>query len=169
MVVRRTAIEVRGKALVRERAERDGADLREAVLEHVVPAIIAAGETDVSVHLTDDGRPKSLPEEFFTVYGEALGDRKVSARLTHGEPRPDAEVHPWPLRFTDFDVLEHMNNAAYWSAVEEESRRRDRPPMLAEVEFRARPNRARRADPHMRQRRRVEMDGRRLDRAREWS
>ena len=47
-------------------------------------------------------------------------------------------MHPWPLRFTDFDVLEHMNNAAYWSAVEEElSRRRDlRPPMRAEVEFR---------------------------------
>ena len=27
---------------------------------------------------------------------------------------------PWPLRFTDFDVLGHMNNAAYWAAVEEE-------------------------------------------------
>jgi len=49
--------------LVRERAERDGADLREAVLEHVVPAIAAAGATDVSVHLTDDkvGIPGPMP------------------------------------------------------------------------------------------------------------
>ena len=79
------------------------------------------------VHVTDDGRPKSLPDEFFAIYGEAIGDRKVSARLTHGEPGPDAEVHDWPLRFTDFDVLEHMNNAAYWSAVEEELSRPTRP------------------------------------------
>ena len=90
------------------------------------------------VHLTDDGRPKALPDEFFAIYGEAIGERRVSARLTHGDVPADARVDPWPLRFTDFDVLGHMNNAAYWSAVEQElSRRRDlRPPMLAEVEFR---------------------------------
>ena len=143
-VVRRTAIEVRNGARFGEEitlttfasgAGRSWAERRVAVTGSQGAAIEAAS---LWVHLTDDGRPKSLPDEFFAIYGEALGDRKVSARLMHGEPRPDAQVHPWPLRFTDFDVLEHMNNAAYWSAVEEElSRRRDlRPPMLAEVEFR---------------------------------
>ncbi len=125
-VVRRTTIEVRSGARFGEEitlttfasgAGRSWAERRVTVTGSQGAAIEAAS---LWVHLTDDGRPKSLPDEFFSIYGEALGDRKVSARLTHGEPRPGAEVHPWPLRFTDFDVLEHMNNAAYWSAVEEE-------------------------------------------------
>ena len=40
--------------LVRERASRDGADLREQLLGEVVPALVAAGGTGVSVHVTDD-------------------------------------------------------------------------------------------------------------------
>ena len=40
--------------LVRERASRDGADLREQVLGEVVPAITAAGGTGISAHLADD-------------------------------------------------------------------------------------------------------------------
>ena len=143
-VVRRTAIEVRSGARFGEEltlttfasgAGRSWAERRVTVTGSQGASIEAAS---LWVHLTDEGRPKALPDEFFAIYGEAIGERKVSARLTHGEPRPDAQVHDWPLRFTDFDVLEHMNNAAYWSAVEEElSRRRDlRPPMRAEVEFR---------------------------------
>ena len=27
---------------------------------------------------------------------------------------------PWPVRVTDFDVFGHVNNAIYWSAVEDE-------------------------------------------------
>ena len=143
-VVRRTAIAVQAGARFGEEITlttfasgtgRSWAERRVTVTGSDGAAIEAAS---VWVHLTDDGRPKSLPDEFFAIYGEAIGERRVSARLTHAEPRPDARVEPWPLRFTDFDVLGHMNNAAYWSAVEEElSRRRDlRPPMLAEVEFR---------------------------------
>ena len=46
---------------------------------------------------------------------------------------------PFPLRFTDFDVLDHVNNAVYWEAVEEElARRRElRAPLRAELEHRA--------------------------------
>ena len=46
---------------------------------------------------------------------------------------------PWPLRFTDYDVLGHVNNAAAWSAVEEvlAERRHLRAPLRAEVEFRS--------------------------------
>ena len=42
----------------------------------------------------------------------------------------------WPLRFTDFDVLSHVNNAAYWEPVEEVlAEQRDlRAPLHAEVE-----------------------------------
>ena len=40
--------------LVRERASRDGADVREQVLGEVVPALAAAGGTDISAHLADD-------------------------------------------------------------------------------------------------------------------
>ena len=51
--------------LVRERASRDGADLREQVLGEVVPAIAAAGGTGISAHLADDavsiGGPMPCP------------------------------------------------------------------------------------------------------------
>lgn len=40
--------------LVRERASRDGADLREQLLGEVVPALAAEGAVDVSVHVADD-------------------------------------------------------------------------------------------------------------------
>jgi acyl-ACP thioesterase len=34
--------------------------------------------------------------------------------------RDDAiQIHDYPLRFTDIDLFDHMNNAAYWSVVED--------------------------------------------------
>jgi len=53
------------------------------------------------------------------VYGEAAGGRRVGQRLRHGPPPANAPATPWPLRITDFDVLGHVNNAAYWGPVEE--------------------------------------------------
>jgi acyl-ACP thioesterase len=43
------------------------------------------------------------------------------------------------VRFTDFDLLGHMNNAAYWVPVEEllAAHRDRRAPMRAELEYRA--------------------------------
>src|SRR3546814_13945934 len=64
------------------------------------------------------GRPSRIPAGFEEIYGEARGGRTVKARLQHPDPPVDAAARPWPLRFTDFDVLEHVNNAAYWEAVE---------------------------------------------------
>ncbi len=84
-------------------------------------------------------RPKPLPPAFAVAFAEAAGGRTVRARLTHGDPpTPAPPVRPWPVRFVDFDVLGHMNNAAYWAAVEEElARRRDlRAPVRCELEFR---------------------------------
>ena len=85
------------------------------------------------------GRPSRIPAGFDEIYGEAAGGRKVKARLDHPDP-PDGELDgfAWPLRFTDFDVLGHVNNAACWQIVEEalSSRRDLRAPLVAEVQHR---------------------------------
>lgn len=85
------------------------------------------------------GRPSRIPPGFDAIYGEAAGGRRVKARLDHPDP-PDRgrEGFPWPLRFTDFDVLDHVNNAACWQIVEEAlaSRRGLRAPLRAEVQHR---------------------------------
>lgn len=65
------------------------------------------------------GRPRLLGERFIELYGPASLGRKVQARLTHGLCDPDSERVAWPLRRVDFDLFNHVNNAAYWSAVEE--------------------------------------------------
>jgi acyl-ACP thioesterase len=89
------------------------------------------------VHLGPGDRPAPLPDDFVATYGEATGGRTVSARLCHrASPGPDAQVRPWPLRATDLDVLEHVNNAATWQAVEDELWRRSVVPARAELEYR---------------------------------
>lgn len=95
----------------------------------------------VWVHIDGaSGRPKRLPAAFADIYGEAAGGRRASARLQHDDPPAGAarSATPWPLRFTDFDVLGHVNNSVYWSPVEEVlARRRDlRAPLRAEIEHR---------------------------------
>jgi acyl-ACP thioesterase len=96
-----------------------------------------AATTWVHVDLAT-GRPRRVPEGFAAIYGEAAGGRTVTARLEHPDPPPGARSVPWALRFTDFDVLSHVNNAAYWEAVEEAlaARRELRAPLRAEVEHR---------------------------------
>jgi acyl-ACP thioesterase len=102
-------------------------------------ARIEAGALWVRVD-RDSGRPLKLAEDFWVLYGEAAQGRQVSARLAHDAEVPDgATRHRWPLRFADFDLLGHVNNAATWAAVEEHlADRRDlRAPLRAEVEYRA--------------------------------
>lgn len=86
------------------------------------------------------GRPSRIPAGFDEIYGEASGGRRVKARLDHPERPAGTDVgrFAWPLRFTDFDVLEHVNNAACWQIVEEAlADRRDlRAPLRAEVQHR---------------------------------
>jgi len=89
------------------------------------------------VHLGPGDRPAPLPASFVDTYGEAAGDRTVSARLRHrGAPGAEAIDRPWPLRSADLDVLEHVNNAATWQAVEDELWRRGVVPGRAELEYR---------------------------------
>ena len=50
-------------------------------------------------------------------------------------PTEGAIVEPWPLRFTDFDILGHVNNAAQWGPVEESLSRIDGPRQAIRAEL----------------------------------
>jgi len=69
------------------------------------------------IHLGPDARPARIVD--FGLYADAAGDRAASTRLELPVPRSDGTGAPWPLRVTDVDVLGHVNNAAYWHAVEQ--------------------------------------------------
>ncbi|MEQ1700111.1 MAG: acyl-ACP thioesterase domain-containing protein [Ilumatobacteraceae bacterium] len=83
-------------------------------------------------------RPARMPAEFLDVFGPSAGGRKVGSKAVLAPAPADAFEHgtPWPLRFADFDVLEHVNNAVYWAAVEQElaARRELRAPFTAVIE-----------------------------------
>jgi acyl-ACP thioesterase len=64
--------------------------------------------------------PARLSDRFLATYGDAAGGRRVSSRLWLGDPPVGAAAVPWPLRAVDIDLLGHVNNAAYWAAVEEQ-------------------------------------------------
>jgi acyl-ACP thioesterase len=76
----------------------------------------------VWVHLGPNGRPARIGD--FGPYAEATMGRVVSTRLDLPEPPPGGMRTRWPLRATDEDVLGHVNNAAYWHAVEQVLQRR---------------------------------------------
>jgi len=69
----------------------------------------------------DSMMPKRLGEWFVDLYGEAAGGRTVGSRLVLPGPPEDGDIErrPWILRRTDFDILGHLNNAAYWAVLEE--------------------------------------------------
>lgn len=87
----------------------------------------------VWIHLDREGRPLRLSERFHEVYGASAAGRRVSTRLGLPDPPPDAGRLPWRLRAADVDVLGHVNNAAYWAAVEEAA---PAPPSHAVLEYR---------------------------------
>jgi len=71
------------------------------------------------IHLGPDLQPQRLGERFLSIYGASAEGRRASTRLELPGPAGDATVAPWTLRSTDIDQLGHVNNAAYWIAVEE--------------------------------------------------
>jgi acyl-ACP thioesterase len=83
------------------------------------------------------GRPTRLGELFEQVYGLSSEGRKASVRLSLPPP-PDgagAPARPWPIRASDLDIWDHVNNAAHWEAVEDEIARLDWLPVSAELEY----------------------------------
>lgn len=71
------------------------------------------------IHLGPDLQPQRLGDRFLSIYGASAEGRRASTRLTLPGPANNASVAPWTLRRTDLDQLGHVNNAAYWIAVEE--------------------------------------------------
>ena len=76
------------------------------------------------VHLNREGRPVRFGGNFDDVYGHSTNGRRISPRLELPDSPAGAERTPWPLRRPDMDVLGHLNNAAYWEAVEETAARK---------------------------------------------
>jgi len=91
------------------------------------------------VHVDRDTlRPSRVPGDVAAILGSSAGGRKIGARLILKPSQMDAvaPVSPWPLRFSDFDAVGHMNNAAYWEVLEEQlvADRSLRAPIRAVVE-----------------------------------
>ncbi|MEP7204039.1 MAG: acyl-ACP thioesterase domain-containing protein [Ilumatobacteraceae bacterium] len=92
------------------------------------------------VHLDGDSlRPTAPPAMFDETFSPSTGGRTVSSRLSLDPPPPDLELTPWTTRFTDFDVMNHINNAIAFALVEEVLARRRglRAPLRVEVEYRS--------------------------------
>jgi acyl-ACP thioesterase len=70
----------------------------------------------VWIHLGPDARPARIGAGF-DGYADAAGGRIASTKLTLSPPA-DGKRTTWPLRSTDVDLMGHVNNAAYWTAVE---------------------------------------------------
>jgi acyl-ACP thioesterase len=71
------------------------------------------------IHLGPNLQPQRLGERFLSIYGASAEGRRASTRLELAGPSAAAASSLWRLRGTDVDQLGHINNAAYWPAVEE--------------------------------------------------
>jgi len=82
-------------------------------------------------------RPAPMSPTFFAVWGKGVTDTSVTARRRLPD-KPVGTDRPWPLRFSDFDALAHVNNAAYWVPAEEDLASRPGlvAPLRAEIEYR---------------------------------
>ncbi len=97
-----------------------------------------AEAVSIWVHVDPErGVPLPIPAGFDERWGATAAGRRVRATLRHPAPPVDAVASAWPLRAIDLDVVDHVNNAAYWAPVEEELARRGQSQIShAEIEFR---------------------------------
>ena len=68
----------------------------------------------------ESGRPRPLDPDQLDIWRTSAGDRRVRARLHHDDPPADAPDTPWRFRAADLDVAGHVNNAAYWTVLEDD-------------------------------------------------
>jgi acyl-ACP thioesterase len=73
------------------------------------------------VHLDPQSlRPTPFSARELEVYAASAAGREVKARLRHPAPPAGAASRPWSFRSTELDIADHINNAAYWSVLEDE-------------------------------------------------
>jgi acyl-ACP thioesterase len=66
-------------------------------------------------------RPMPITEAEMVVYGPSADGREIRPRLRHPAPPPaPADSRTWDFRTTELDVADHINNAAYWTPLEDE-------------------------------------------------
>jgi acyl-ACP thioesterase len=95
---------------------------RRTDVERADQAVADVAAVSLWVHLDEQWRPTPLTENEIETYGGARTSRRVSARLRH-PAAPSfflAQGIPWTFRATESDIGNHVNNAAYWTPVEEE-------------------------------------------------
>jgi acyl-ACP thioesterase len=107
--------------------------------------VVAVGETSAAVQAVSlwvhlDNRrwvPTPLTAAELTIYGGVPSDRRVSHRLRHPAPESVEGGSPWTFRATECDIADHVNNAAYWTPLEEELLAGPEPERLdVEIEYR---------------------------------
>jgi acyl-ACP thioesterase len=65
-------------------------------------------------------RPIPLGEDELSLYRASTRGRRVTARLRHPLPNGDEQHSSWNFRAAELDIAGHINNAAYWTPIEEE-------------------------------------------------
>jgi acyl-ACP thioesterase len=82
-------------------------------------------------------RPKPFDDDEMAVYATSAAGRRVKARLRHPAPSASAARESWWFRAADLDVADHVNNAAYWTPLEERLAAGPEPARFdGEIEFR---------------------------------
>lgn len=82
--------------------------------------------------------PAPFTDREIEVYGETAGERRINARLRHPRIPEQGTRSTWTFRETEMDIAQHVNNAAYWTVLEEELLSRGEPETFdVEMEFRS--------------------------------
>lgn len=77
------------------------------------------------INVNEQGMPSRLTDEAFEMLSSMTDEHRLRWKSMNPEKAPAAEELALPdrehvLRITDFDPFKHLNNAAYWEAVEDE-------------------------------------------------
>jgi acyl-ACP thioesterase len=115
-VTLRTACSALGARWAERRTRLDGVEAV-ALWVAIDPATMLPARTDALVD----------------VYGESAAGNRVRTGLVHPAPPAGAAGRPWRFRRADLDAAGHVNNAAYWTVLEEDAWDA---PLFAEVEHR---------------------------------
>lgn len=69
---------------------------------------------------SETGSPISIPSKLYEIYGPLATQHKISIKNGKRPPLPEnvTQMH-WQIRYSDQDILAHLNNATYLEALEE--------------------------------------------------